>query len=117
MQVIYFFHFLLEPRKYNAAKFIFFARTAKLKCCKMQFWPKKPRNFHAAKFSCNKVDNNYQPNFKQKIIESLFKRQLEPLPNVNEQSILLRIFNRFITVIILIQASFHWFVPFLNTVQ
>ena len=53
---------------------------------------------------------NYQSSFKQKISESLFIKQLKLMLNVNEKSVTLHIFNWFITVIILIGASFHSFV-------
>ena len=56
------------------------------------------------------LGNNYQSNFKQKISESLFIKQLKPTLNVNEKSIMLHLFNAFIIVIILIEASFHLFV-------
>ena len=56
------------------------------------------------------LGNNYQSHFKRKISESLFIRQLEPTSNVNEKSITLHLFNFFVIVIILIEASFHWFV-------
>ena len=53
------------------------------------------------------LGNDYQPNFKQKISESLFIRQLKPTLNVNEKSITLHPFNWFIIVIFLRETLFH----------
>ena len=39
------------------------------------------------------LGNNYQSNFKQKIRESLFIRQLKTMLNVNEKSLMLHLFN------------------------
>ena len=39
------------------------------------------------------LGNNYQSNFKRKISESLFIKQLKPTLNVNKKSITLHLFN------------------------
>ena len=65
---------------------------------------------HVWKKDFQVLGNNFQSNFKRKISESLFIKQLKPTLNVNEKSITLHLFNWFIIAIILIEDSSHWFV-------
>ena len=65
----------------------------------------KDNSSHLLKHACENGDthvwekdfqllgNNYQPNFKRKINESLFIKQLKPTLSVNEKSITLHLFN------------------------
>ena len=50
---------------------------------------------------------NYQSNFERKISDSLLIRQLKPTLNANEKSVILRLFNWFITEIIFRVTLFH----------
>ena len=86
------------------------ARMTMLERQKDAFWAEskttvKDNSSHLLKHACENghthvsqkdfqiLGNDYQSNFKRKISESLFIRQLKPMLNVNEKLITLDLFN------------------------